>query len=309
MPGRRKPERALAPDADLLLVADQALCHGHAATGGGRNPRQVEAGRAAPRLAGGSECPPDIAHGRSNPRQQRPGFDRDAVARRGRCERRDLDRGFFVAGLPVEASRERERGPASELAVVDEIRRRARTSQRGFGFAETLLVGPDNPDADDRPEPARPVVARAFTGACRQRSRPLELGQRGLALAPIAKNPGQLFGAGRRQRVLAARFEDARRARQQSNGRGVPAARRQPGAAIGRVAQHAAHATRRQSGGWRAKDVRRRRLVHDGEPSSRLPTPGGAQAFEEEARPAGRSARGVEQVLVRRAVIAIDEHH
>ncbi len=60
MPGRRVPQRAIAPRPHLLLVAHQSLDDRHAATGGSRDPREPAVGTVR-RLPGGGERGPNIA--------------------------------------------------------------------------------------------------------------------------------------------------------------------------------------------------------------------------------------------------------
>ena len=173
MTGRREPQRAIAPGTNLLLVADQALGERHAAAGGSRNPR-CDTADTIRRLRGSGERRPNIAHRRPDSRQERPGFDRDAVMPRRCHEREGLDRGFLIAGLPIETADERQPGAAAEVAVAHQVRGCPSTSQRGFRFLESLLIGPHDTDAHGRRDAGGAIASGRVPGVRGQCSRSLE---------------------------------------------------------------------------------------------------------------------------------------
>ena len=269
------------------------------------DPGSLERGRrrrlASPAAASAARRSPSAARARARSAQAStvPASLDDGVAR----VESSIGR-FVVAGLPIEAPRERARGAALEAGVAKQALR-PRTRRAARPPPPGIDAGPSRRLRCPRP---RRLPVGAVAG---ERSHALELLDRRIALPAIAKYPGKLARR-RRRRARVHRAPRAHATRGPAGGwprracRAPPAGRPAPAR---RAAPGRRRDERRRVEGGTPSDIRGRRLVHDRDARRRLTEVRGAQAFEKETRAAGGAPRRVEQLLVRGAVVVVDEHH
>jgi hypothetical protein len=250
---------ALGPAPNFFAVSDQTLRHSHGSERGGLDARNAETVRARGCPSRGRQRAPQVAEGHSRPCQKRERLNRAGVLGRHHRDEGVQHHGRLLgARLPDQTTAKGTTGARPEIDTRQKFRRRGSGPQRRFGLSEPLLVGPDDADAHDRADAGRRCAGLASKGAC-----PLEFVQRAVAMTAVALDPGQLLGAGRRNRRFPARLENPRRPRQQARGRRVSTARRQPRAPFRRVTQDASDSAASVSRNRRIYHIGGRRLVDD----------------------------------------------
>jgi hypothetical protein len=243
-----------------------------------------------------------------DPRHQRKRLERDLLRPRARTracgdpfEHRG---GFAVSVLPEQASRQRPGCVCPESTIRDQLRRGAHRSQRGFRFDEPRIVGPQDPDRDDRLETDERVGG--------EKSGALALPQSVVGAAAVAQDPSQGQRALAGLEAVASRFEHPRGALEQPHGRRMSSRCREPRGARAGAVERASNSATGRLAGHRAfvfHGVRGAGLVHDGRPAVMAVDAKRTQVLNHGARAALCLSHSGGELGLRRAVVVIQIHH